>query len=92
MERETSNFNGVLHDKAREAIRRGKLPSRHQDRTLGGAGSGAECAVCGDPVMRHMTELEIQFNHGETVSYYHLHYQCFAAWDFERTNIPSASN
>jgi len=39
-----------------------------------------------------MTELEIQFNHGETVSYYHLHYQCFAAWDFERTNIPGASN
>ena len=87
MGRQMSNFDGILSDKAREAVRSGKLPSRHQDRTLGGAGSGAECAVCGEPVMRHMTELEIQFDHGETVSHYHLHHRCYVAWEFERTTV-----
>src|SRR5882724_10499786 len=47
---------------AREAIRSANLPSRSQDRTVGGPGSGAACAVCGETVTRRMTELVIEFN------------------------------
>ena len=68
----------ILRERAREAIRSGRLPSRSQDRTLGGPGSGEKCAVCGELVTRQMTELEAEFNHdgatrgGERYRLHHL--------------------
>lgn len=76
-----------LRQQAREAIRTGKLPARVQDRTLGGPGTGATCAVCGGPITPNMTELELEFEHHSAMpgaDSYRLHHLCFAAWDSER--------
>lgn len=76
-----------LAAKAREAIRSGALPARPANRTFGGPGSGATCAVCGEPVTRNQMELEIEFNrHGTApgLDRYHLHPKCFSAWELER--------
>jgi hypothetical protein len=48
----------ILRDKARAAVRDGKLPGRHPDRTWGGPGVGAECAICGLPVTKDDMEFE----------------------------------
>ena len=54
---------------------------------FGGPGTGATCAVCGEPATRSQMELEIEFNrHGATpgLDRYHLHTKCFTAWELER--------
>ena len=81
----------VLREMARTVIRDGKLPSQHPDRTWGGPGVGAACAVCDRPVTREQLEFEIQFAHdGERpgLDKYHVHLRCFAAWEFERHEMP----
>ena len=45
-----------LRAKAREAVERGKVPSRRPDRTLGRPGVGAVCAVCDEPVVSNQLE------------------------------------
>jgi hypothetical protein len=39
----------ILREKAREAIRSGKLPGRRPDRTWAGPGLGVACAICALP-------------------------------------------
>jgi hypothetical protein len=81
-------------DKAREAIRSRKLPVKKPDRTFHGPSSGAVCAVCRDAIPRQQVEVEIEFNsHGVMPgsAHYNLHPGCFAAWEFERTKVDSAS-
>ena len=75
-------------EKVREAIRSGRLPSRSQDSTRGSSGSGGVCRVCQEVIVMSssMTELEVAFNDraaGFVVC--QIHYQCFAAWEIERT-------
>jgi hypothetical protein len=77
-----------LRKVAREVLRAGKLPRREPDRTWGGPGVGALCAVCEKPVTRDELEYEVQFAHdGESpgLDKYHLHLRCFAVWELERT-------
>jgi hypothetical protein len=77
----------ILREKARAAIRDGKLPSRAPDRSWGGPGVGATCAVCGLPVTKDEKEFEIEFAHDGTnpgLDKFHVHIRCFAAWEFER--------
>jgi hypothetical protein len=77
----------TLRDKARAAIRGGKLPRRAPDRTWGGPGVGAGCAVCGRPVTTGEMEFEIRFAHdggSPGLEKFHVHIRCFAAWEFER--------
>jgi hypothetical protein len=77
----------LLRAKAREAVERGKLPSRRPDRTWGGPGVGATCAVCDEPVTNGQLEFEVQFSRdGDNpgLDKYHVHIRCFAAWEFER--------
>ena len=77
----------LLREKAREAIRAGKLPSRRPDRMWGGPGVGECCAICGELVTRDQLELEIQFAYvgaADRLHDFHLHVQCFAAWELER--------
>jgi hypothetical protein len=78
----------LLREKAREAIRSGKLPIAKPDRTYGGPGSNEACPVCGKTVRRDQMELEIEFSHDSAtpgLDRYRLHPRCFAAWEFERT-------
>jgi hypothetical protein len=77
-----------LREKARAAIKAGKLPTTRPDRTWGGPGVGAPCVVCDLPVTKDQLEFEIQFSHdGDNpgLDRYHVHVRCFAAWEFERT-------
>jgi hypothetical protein len=79
----------ILREKARGVVRSGKLPSRRPDRTWGGPGVGAICAVCELPVERNEIEFEIQFaRDGDNpgLDKDHVHLRCFAAWEFERRN------
>jgi hypothetical protein len=71
----------ILRDKARAAVRDGKLPSR--DRTWGRLGVGGICTICDLPVV----EFEIEFAmtaiiQCSTNSTYTS--DAFAAWEFER--------
>ena len=77
----------ILREKARAVVQAGKLPARHPDRTWGGPGVGADCAVCGVPVTKNEMEFEIQFAHdggNPGLDKFHVHIRCFAAWEFER--------
>lgn len=77
----------ILRQKARAKIGNGKLPGRSPDRTGGGPGVGAACAVCELPVQRDEMDFEIQFvRHGGApgLDNYHVHFRCFAAWELER--------
>jgi hypothetical protein len=77
----------MLREKARAVVRDGKLPSRQPDRTWGGPGVGAPCAVCELPVAKDEMEFEIEFaRDGDNVGLdkFHVHIRCFAAWEFER--------
>jgi hypothetical protein len=80
----------VLREKAGATVTNGKLPARRPDRTWGGPGVGAACAVCELPVKTDELECEIQFAHDGSnpgLDKYHVHIRCFAAWEFERTKV-----
>ena len=82
--------NPIFREKAREAIRAGKLPARLPDRTWGGPGMGEPCTICGERIKRNQLEFEIQFAHdGATpgLERFHVHVRCFAAREFERTKV-----
>jgi hypothetical protein len=77
----------ILREYARAAVQKGKLPARRPDRTWGGPGVGAACAVCGRPISKDEMEFEIEFAHdgdNPVLDKYHVHIRCFAAWEFER--------
>jgi hypothetical protein len=80
-----------LRERAREAIRAGHLPERPPDRTWGGPGSGLPCIVCGQPLIREETELELEFLESGPPGaprVCHLHVGCFNAWQLEcRSNL-----
>ena len=75
-----------VREKARQVLRDGKLPSRRPDRTWGGPGVGAACAICDLPLRRDELEFEIEFAReiDAELDKYHVHIRCFAAWEFER--------
>jgi hypothetical protein len=82
----------LLREKARDAVRNGKLPARQPDRTWGGPGVGAPCTVCVLPVTKDQMEFEIQFEHDgieRVLDNFHVHIRCFAAWEFERQSASS---
>ena len=85
----------ILREKAREAIRSGKLPTRKPDRTFGGPGMGKSCAVCGDTIPPEQMEFEIEFHLDGALAgrgSYHQHPWCLAAWEFERTKPGAPSD
>lgn len=76
----------ALREKAREMIHAAKLPNRCPDRAWGGPGVGANCAICRAPVSHDELELEIELareGEGPSLSQYHFHIRCFAAWEAE---------
>jgi hypothetical protein len=80
----------LLRAMTRAVIQAGKLPGRTPDRTWGGPGVGAPCAVCDVPVRPTELEVEIEFAHNGAnpgLDKFHVHLRCFAAWEFERKSI-----
>jgi hypothetical protein len=64
------------------------LPRREPDRTRCRSGVGAACIICEKPIAPDQVEYELQLAYdGATpgLDKFHLHVQCFAAWQFERT-------
>ena len=58
------------------------------DRTWGGSGVGAPCAVCAQPIRPDQLEYELQFaDAGDThrMARFQMHLKCFAVWELERT-------
>src|SRR5262249_7034404 len=82
--------DGVLAVKAREAIRTGLLPAHAPDRTFGGSGSGAACAVCGELVRRRQGGFALEYDRNGPnpgLDRYELHPKCLKAWERERVNL-----
>jgi hypothetical protein len=73
-----------VREKARDAIRSGKLPTHRPRRTLAGPGGGTACAVCGEPIKQNQVEYETEFRLHGGLANSHLHLRCFAAWEMER--------
>jgi hypothetical protein len=79
-----ASAEGALRRKARAAIRAGMLPRQLQVSTWGGPGSGASCAVCGNPVPRNGLGFELEFRDTDgRLEFRLVHIPCFAAWDLE---------
>jgi len=83
----------LLREKAREAIRSGKLPRRQPDRTFGAPGSGESCALCGEPVAQDQMLIQIEYQRDATsrLRSYQLHLGCHTAWEFERAKVGARS-
>lgn len=77
----------ILRERARLAMRTGKMPRTQPERTWGGPGAGERCAVCNESIGRTESEFELQFAGVEKNP--HIHVRCFAAWEFERQHGPT---
>lgn len=80
--------DATLPDRVRDAIRTGKIPDRSPERTWGGRGCGASCAICDQLISADELEFELQFpkgSRGEPADYY-VHQGCFLAWESELRN------
>jgi hypothetical protein len=74
-----------IDEKAREALRAGRIPCRMPDKSWGGRGFGAPCRICGAAVGNDELELELEFHAdgGQPPQSYNVHVQCFNAWGRE---------
>lgn len=85
-----------LREMARAAMEAGKLPHRRPRRMWGGPGGGAPCAVCSRPVAQNELGFELEFgleDEATAEGEWHVHLQCFAAWEAERRHsdtVPAA--
>ena len=80
-----------LRDRIREAIRDGRLPGQRPSHTWGGSGSGAPCAVCGEPISLDQFEFELEYApagngnaNGNGNGILHVHLPCCSTWESER--------
>jgi hypothetical protein len=74
---------GMFRQMAREAIQAGRLPDRAPDRIWGGAGSGAQCSICGAPVGQGEFGVKLEFAGGDPGNHL-VHVHCFSALEAER--------
>ena len=92
----------ILRENVREAIHSGRVPTIPPSRLSCSLSEGATCAVCGEPVTGGEMEFEFEYrtsppptekplierpNWIPEVRHYHLHHNCFVAWEFERTTV-----
>lgn len=75
-----------LREKAREALRLGRLPNRPPDHIWGGPSTGGHCAVCREAMQRGAIELEIEFvgDDRRGRASHPVHVRCFTALESER--------
>lgn len=76
----------LLREQVQLRIDQGKLPDRAADRTWGGSGVNAACAVCDERIPKTMVELEVEFapeggrRPESGLAVYHVHVRCYALW------------
>jgi hypothetical protein len=70
-----------LRRRAREEIRRGRLPESPPSSMWGGKGTGLSCAVCGDCIRPDQVEYEITDPRGGDVLRFHM--ECHTVWQLE---------
>lgn len=96
-----------LREKAREAIRAGKLPNVPPESMWGGRGDGSPCAICDQPIRPDEVEFELEFPGGaddspgqvdharenghQPPANPHVHIGCFTAWELERQQSAAMS-
>jgi hypothetical protein len=69
------------------ALGRG-LPRQAPERTWGGYGSGADCAICGRRIAADQLEYELEFRGaGRGRASFHVHVQCGSEWELERDSL-----
>lgn len=82
-----------LRVRIREAIEDGRLPRQRPAHTWGGHGSGAACAVCGEPIGPELFEFELAYarpgggngnGRGNGEGSLHVHLSCCSTWESER--------
>ena len=90
-------MESTLRHRVREAIRAGKLPNRRPERTWGGRGDGAPCAICDELVQQDEVEFELDFGRSEDDPGLGndgmgllVHLRCFQAWELERQNFDAS--
>jgi hypothetical protein len=76
--------NEDLRQRAREAIRGGRIPTGRPERMWGGPGGGDTCTICSQPVGELGIDLEFARD-----GKYPVHVDCYAAWRVEcESRIP----
>ena len=71
-----------------ENIFGGGLPRQTPERMWGGAGSGVDCALCGERINADQLEYELEFRaSGPGRASYHVHVRCCAEWERQRNAI-----
>jgi hypothetical protein len=70
-----------LRRRAREEIRKGRLPESLPSSMWGGKGVGLSCAVCGDPIRPDQVEYEITDPRCGEVLRFHM--ECHTVWQLE---------
>ena len=74
-------------EKAREALRAGKVPLRRPDRVWGGPGTGGACSICNQPLKPDAVEFELEFIWATELTTHHVHADCFTAWERESETL-----
>lgn len=74
--------NGELRQHVLRALDLGRLPTRRPDFIWGGRSAGSQCAICDASIASGQVELEFELRaNGNGGATYHLHPECFAAWE-----------
>jgi hypothetical protein len=74
----------ALRQRAREAIRSGRLPNCSPVRVWGGPGFATSCTICGQTMKHDEIGYELEFAGGSAPLQHHVHVRCFVAWELER--------
>jgi hypothetical protein len=78
------NDEKALRERAREAIRAGRLPDRSPARVWGGRGFATSCAICAELMKQDEVGYELEFSSGSSLRQHQVHVRCFVAWELER--------
>lgn len=78
---------------ARQAIQFASVPGRTPDRVSQGISEGEQCAVCEMSIQEDALGYTIEFTQDRrNFVRYHLHNQCFAAWEYACGNVEIAGS
>ena len=75
-----------LRDRAREEIRKGRLPNSTPASIWAGLGSGLPCAVCGHAIAA--TQVEYEVSDPSSTGSFRFHLPCHTEWQIECGVIP----